>query len=780
LHWKGRTLRALSRDEEALSCFDGALEIDSDDVETVSQRAGSLYNLQRDEEALATYNRALELTPPDDVDNLKYLTYWKAMTLRALDREVEALECLDEVLARTPDDPDAADHRAAILYNLNRYDEALAAYDVALALAPADDPHALNYWKGQTLYNLKRYEEALVAYDTALTVASPNDPHALNYWKGRALYYLDRDEESIACFDAALSVAPPDDPNRINYWKGSAFYAIRRYADALDAYDHALALDPENADTWYWKGMTLRRLNRDDEALACYEKAAGLAPDNTNAVVERAAALFRLERYDEALTAYDAALALAPANDPRGMNYWKARTLQRLNRDDEALAAFDKALELEPDRMQWWIERSVSCIKLTRYNEALTSAEKAITLDENNGYGWKLKGSALMGLAHYADALAAFERALQHIPDDGETRSSKGTCLYRLGRFDEALTVYDEAVRVNPDDANLRKNYAWAASNIRRATTDQRLRLRDGRWLGYLDYGDPDGDPVFWFHGAPGSRLEFSGHDELLKELRVHLIAPDRPGYGLSDFQPHRRLLDWPADVEQLADHLGIERFAVLGISAGGPHAAACAYAIPQRLTRVGLISSAPPQEIAPLTTYTPRERISNFIGRYFPWSIQHALYIIPMLIYRKYPQLFIYSTNRRLVTLTADRKAAMESVEYPSGPLSPVTREEILEPWHLGARGYAWDIRVCDRPWGFRPSDMHGVEVYLWHGELDPIVPVAPARAMAAGIPGCHATFYPDEDHTPYSHLREILTALISRAEGEQSQDKASDSPRM
>ena len=113
----------------------------------------------------------------------------------------------------------------------------------------------------------------------------------------------------------------------------------------------------------------------------------------------------------------------------------------------------------------------------------------------------------------------------------------------------------------------------------------------------------------------------------MLKDLHIRAIVPDRPGYGLSDFQRHRRLLDWPADVEQLADHLGLERFAVLGVSGGGPHAAACAYAIPHRLTRVGLVSSAAPLELAPLRTRLPIERLSNFTARYFPWPC----YVLPV-----------------------------------------------------------------------------------------------------------------------------------------------------
>jgi pimeloyl-ACP methyl ester carboxylesterase len=122
-----------------------------------------------------------------------------------------------------------------------------------------------------------------------------------------------------------------------------------------------------------------------------------------------------------------------------------------------------------------------------------------------------------------------------------------------------------------------------------------------------------------------------------------------------------------------------------------------------------------------------------------------------------------------------------VESVEYSSGPLSPVTREEILEPWRPGARGYAWDIRVCDRSWGFRPGDILDVDVYLWHGELDPIVPIAAARALAEAIPGCRAIFYSDEGHDTYNrHTREMLTAMISGPDSEQSDHKTGDSAQV
>ena len=181
------------------------------------------------------------------------------------------------------------------------------------------------------------------------------------------------------------------------------------------------------------------------------------------------------------------------------MNYWRGRTLHRLKRDEEALVAYDRALAINPNQSGWWAERSLACETLHRYDESLANAEQAITLDESNGFGWKLKGFALFELGRYEEALAADEQALQRLPTDSQAWSYKGASLYRLGRFEEAAAAYDEAVRLAPDDADLRGRYTATMATIRRAIPDHRLKLRDGRWLGYLDFGDPAGAPIICF-----------------------------------------------------------------------------------------------------------------------------------------------------------------------------------------------------------------------------------------------------------------------------------------
>ena len=119
--------------------------------------------------------------------------------------------------------------------------------------------------------------------------------------------------------------------------------------------------------------------------------------------------------------------------------------------------------------------------------------------------------------------------------------------------------------------------------------------LADGRRLGFDDVGDAEGPVVFYLHGFGSSRVVRHPDDHIATELGIRLIAVDRPGIGLSTGAPGRRLLDWPGDVEQLADRLGIESFAVLGWSGGGPYALACGWSLPDRVDRIGLISAAAP-----------------------------------------------------------------------------------------------------------------------------------------------------------------------------------------
>jgi pimeloyl-ACP methyl ester carboxylesterase len=283
---------------------------------------------------------------------------------------------------------------------------------------------------------------------------------------------------------------------------------------------------------------------------------------------------------------------------------------------------------------------------------------------------------------------------------------------------------------------------------------DSVLLLRDGRRLGCAEYGKPDGEPGFYFHGHPGSRLEPQFADAAAREAGVRIIALDRPGYGLSDFQPDRTILDWPRDVEEVAEMLGLDRFSVLGSSGGGPYALACAHEIPRRITKAGVISGVGPYD-APGATRGMRwqNRVGFRLGARVPplarlimWSMERQV--------RRRPERALDAIAKAMSP--ADAEIARRPEERQ------ILAADIGEAFRQGSRGAALDVVLLGRPWGFRLDEIKP-DVFLWQGETDVLVPPAMGRHLAAEIPNCHATFFRDEGHLLIDHMSEILQAFIA-----------------
>jgi len=171
------------------------------------------------------------------------------------------------------------------------------------------------------------------------------------------------------------------------------------------------------------------------------------------------------------------------------------------------------------------------------------------------------------------------------------------------------------------------------------------LGLNKGRHLSYFKYGSKSGTPVFYFHGFPGSHLEveMNNGDEIAKMLNIRLIAVNRPGYGDSDFQPKRSLLDWPDDIVELADSLGINKFSVVGGSGGGPYAIACAYKIPDRIKKVGVVSG-----MGPVNAPGAKD-VSSWSIIKWPGCIQNIIFKAMKKMVESHPDKFLYNMNKAL-----------------------------------------------------------------------------------------------------------------------------------
>ena len=282
--------------------------------------------------------------------------------------------------------------------------------------------------------------------------------------------------------------------------------------------------------------------------------------------------------------------------------------------------------------------------------------------------------------------------------------------------------------------------------------TSKTIKLKDGRTLGYAEYGAPEGKPVFYFHGFPSSRLDWPlfDTDAIAARLGARIIAADRPGTGLSDFKRGRKILDWPDDVIELADALQLDRFAVLGISGGGPYAAACAFKIPQRLTATTIVCGMGPSE-APGAKEGTAMLLSGKSA-----LMRKLLLMLMAMGFRRNPDRFL---SQMKDTVAEPDKLLLAQPEVVQAFIYSVR-----EAFRSGTRGASWDAVLYKRPWGYQLQDI-SMQIHLWHGELDTQVPVSVGQYVANAVPNCRAKFLPDEGHLSlaHNHIEEILSILVA-----------------
>ncbi|MFX0151464.1 MAG: alpha/beta fold hydrolase [Candidatus Hodarchaeota archaeon] len=287
----------------------------------------------------------------------------------------------------------------------------------------------------------------------------------------------------------------------------------------------------------------------------------------------------------------------------------------------------------------------------------------------------------------------------------------------------------------------------------------QVIELSDGRSLGYTEYGDPRGKPLFYFHGRDGSRIEAAfGKEELTAALGIRFICSDRPGMGLSDFKKGRKLLDWPDDVLELAIHLGLDKFAVIGGSGGAPYALACAYKIPKHLSACAIVSGLGPYDLSKKWV-DRRNRNLLFLARHFPWLYRLLLWLI---MGRKINDKSWWEKNYEKLN-----KMLPEPDQKVVSDLKVKERmiNKTIEAFRQGTGGPAHDFRLYAKPWGFNPNEIpKEMKVLIFHGEADSTVPIPIVQAMIEQIPNSESKIFPNEGHLSVfiNKFSEILNSII------------------
>lgn len=257
--------------------------------------------------------------------------------------------------------------------------------------------------------------------------------------------------------------------------------------------------------------------------------------------------------------------------------------------------------------------------------------------------------------------------------------------------------------------------------------TNQILELKDGRELGFAEYGVQDGIPVFHFNGSGGSRLERPANPNILTELGIRYISIDRPGHGNSTPKQDRELLDWPEDVTCIADHLTIEKFHVLGWSAGGPHALVCAYKMPERVISGAIVSGLGPADRPnPYEGYQGFLKLLMILGRKFPKLVY---------VFRRIAAKQINNPSEKMGDKFVKSLPEVDQKPFENSAVKEMLIANIKEGYKQGGEGPARDDIIINSPWKFDIREIQ-TRFDIWQGDSDANVPINQGKYQASLLP--------------------------------------------
>ena len=255
------------------------------------------------------------------------------------------------------------------------------------------------------------------------------------------------------------------------------------------------------------------------------------------------------------------------------------------------------------------------------------------------------------------------------------------------------------------------------------------LKLSDGRYLAYDEYGDPDGTPVIFNHGLADSRLIRNPDDAVTASLGVRVIAADQPGVGGSSPQPGRKMVDWGKDMEELADALGLGTFNVAGHSGGAPHALAIPYRLPDRVGKIVLASP-----VAPLDEPGMSELMINRDMQAHreapPPSPRHQ-------VGRRGIRPGRPNATSRISSKPPPQDDPSDADTFLSDPaLREMFEASFAAGMSQGDEGI-FEMTMAMWDWGFKPEDINQ-HVELFYGDADDILDPKMPQHLGARLPDC------------------------------------------
>ncbi len=267
------------------------------------------------------------------------------------------------------------------------------------------------------------------------------------------------------------------------------------------------------------------------------------------------------------------------------------------------------------------------------------------------------------------------------------------------------------------------------------------VRVGPGRRLGFAEFGPPDGRAVFWLHGTPGARRQVPEEARALApEMGLRIIGVDRPGIGSSTPHLYPNVLGFAADLAVVADRLGVEEMAVIGLSGGGPYALALAHDCPDRVVATAVLGGVAPA--------TGPDAIAGGV-------LSLGMRLAPLVARTHVPTGMVLTGAVRLARPVASPGLDLYARLSPAGDRALLRRPDLkamfLDDLLNGSRKQLSaplaDVVLFTRDWGFRVGDVR-VPVRWWHGDADHIIPFAHGQHMVDLLPDASLTVLRGESH--------------------------------
>ena len=293
---------------------------------------------------------------------------------------------------------------------------------------------------------------------------------------------------------------------------------------------------------------------------------------------------------------------------------------------------------------------------------------------------------------------------------------------------------------------------------IDRPKLEGNVAVDGNRRIGFAEFGDPSGRAIFWLHGTPGARRQIPAEARMYAEQNgIRLIGVDRPGIGSSTPYQYDTVSDFAHDLHIIADVLGINRFAVIGLSGGGPYTLACAAAMPDRVVTAAVLGGVAPTR-GPDAISGGAMTLGNIVA--------------PILEVAGLPVRYAAVTLVKLVRPLATPALYAYAAVSPEGDRRLLSRPEFqamfLDDLLNGSRKQLSapfaDVVAFARPWGFRLDEVK-VPVHWWHGDRDHIIPFAHGEHCVAGLPDAKLYVIHGESHLAgLGRAEEILRTVLAQ----------------